>query len=126
MSVVLDASAVLAVLNKERGADQVVDTLADAVLLTVNYAEVVSKLVEQGLASGLACALVEGIGATVVDYDKTLAARTGELRAATRERGLSLADRACLALAERERAAAVTADKNWAGLELGIDVRLIR
>jgi PIN domain nuclease of toxin-antitoxin system len=62
----------------------------------------------------------------VVAYDLTLARRAGELRLPTRRFGLSVGDRACLALAERERLPAYTTDRTWAKLNLGIDIRLIR
>jgi ribonuclease VapC len=123
---VLDASAVLAVLNKEIGAELVVAALDDALLSTVNYAEVVSKLVERGVSQGEARAAVERIAIQVVDFDRPLADRTGGLRAETRHRGLSLADRACLALAEREGAPALTGDRKWLGAVSHIEVRLIR
>jgi ribonuclease VapC len=66
------------------------------------------------------------INLKVVDFDRALAERTGELRAATRHLGLSLADRACLALAEREGAPALTSDRSWVGAIDTVEVRAIR
>ena len=123
---VLDASALLAVLNGETGADIVVAHLDDAIISTVNYAEVISKLVERGASSEEADAALRILDVQTVDFDIALARRTGALRAPTRSRGLSLADRACLALAERESRLALTADRNWVGIVAGVDVRLIR
>jgi PIN domain nuclease of toxin-antitoxin system len=125
-SAVLDASAVLAVLNSEPGAEIVTAALNDAMILTVNYAEVVSILVARGTTVGQVGALMEQIGIEFINFDRALAERTGALRLMTRQLGLSLADRACLALAEREDAPALTADSAWVGLDIGVEVRLIR
>ena len=62
----------------------------------------------------------------VIPFDIDLARRAGELRAATRKAGLSFADHACLALAEREGLPAITADRRWAALDIGLDIHLIR
>jgi ribonuclease VapC len=123
---VLDASAVLAVLNAETGADIVISVLDDALISTVNYAEVVSKLVERGAPPGLAQTALLTIALVVVDFDRSLADRTGGLRANTKHRGLSLGDRACLALAEREKLPAFTGDQRWVDVVDDIDIRLIR
>ena len=125
-SAVLDSSAVLAVLNAEPGADLVIAALDDALLSTVNYAEVITKIVERGGTYKEAEAALQLITATVVDFDLALAQRTGALRTETLKRGLSLGDRACLSLAEREGLPAITGDRNWLGAVLSIEVRLIR
>jgi ribonuclease VapC len=125
-SAVLDSSAVLAVLNAEPGADVVIATLDDALLSTVNYAEVVTKIVERGGTYKEAEAALQLITATVVVFDIALAQRTGALRAETLKRGLSLGDRACLSLAEREGVPAITSDRNWLGAVSSVEVRLIR
>lgn len=123
---VLDSSAVLAVINAEAGADIVIEALVDASISAVNHAEVITKLVERGMPLDLAKTTVAAIGVEVVDFDINLADRTGDLRRQTMDLGLSLGDRACLALAERERAFALTGDKRWTRLTIGIDIRLIR
>jgi len=123
---VLDSSAILAVINAESGADRVIEVLGGALLSAVNHAEVITKLVERGIARELARATVLNIGVQVLDFGIDLADRTGELRRETRRLGLSLADRACLALAERERVPVLTADRKWAEVDLAIDIRLIR
>jgi len=125
-SAVLDSSAVLAVINAEPGAEYVIEMLDGALLSAVNHAEVVTKLVERGVTRDLARSTVLKIGVQVVEFGIDLADRTGELRRQTRHLGLSLADRACLALAESEGLPAVTADKKWASANLGIDIRIIR
>ena len=125
-SAVLDSSAILAVLNAEPGAKVVAAALNDALVSTVNYAEVVGKLVERGSSYALALSALTAIALNVEDFDLALAQRTGELRAGTRKRGLSLGDRACLSLAEREGIPAMTADRSWVGAVSGIQVQLFR
>jgi len=125
-SVVLDSSAILCILNDEPGAEFVDAMLDDAVVSTVNYAEVVTKLVERGSTAAQAQSALRSIALTTVDFDIPLARRTGTLRAETRKRGLSLGDRACLALAEREGVPAMTGDRNWVGAVSGIEIRLFR
>ena len=125
-SAVLDASALLAVLNAEPGAEIVVSVLGDAVVSAVNYAEVVSKLVERGADAAVAREAVASINVVVIAFDLALAERTGALRAQTRRLGLSLGDRACLALAEREGVPAITSDRSWVGAVSNIEVRSIR
>jgi len=123
---ILDASAVLAVIQGEPGAETVAEALQDALILAVNYAEVISKLVERGATFQQADAAVQNLAVPVVDFDLALARRTGALRSATRSRGLSLADRACLALGEREQVPVLTSDRRWAGVLPDVRVQLIR
>jgi ribonuclease VapC len=124
--VVLDSSAVLAVINAERGAARVIEVLDGALLSAVNHAEVMTKLIDRGVDRELARTTVLKIGVEIIDFGLDLADRTGELRRETRHLGLSLGDRACLALAESEGLPAMTADKKWAGANLGVDIRIIR
>lgn len=123
---VLDSSAVLAVLNAEPGAELVLTVLDDALVSTVNYAEVVAKLVERGTSYTEALAALQSIVLSTADFDIDLARRTGALRAETIKRGLSLGDRACLSLAEREGVPAITGDRSWVGAISGVEIRLIR
>ena len=125
-SAVLDLSAILAILNNEPGADAVEEMLDDALVSTVNYAEVVAKLVERGGTSAQAQSVLRSIALTTSNFDILLAQRTGALRAETEKRGLSLGDRACLALAEREGVPALTGDRNWVGAVSGIEICLFR
>lgn len=123
---VLDASAVLALLHEEAGADVVEDALGDAAISAVNWAEVAGFLSARGLPAAQLRAGVEALGISVVPFDATDADATGELLPSTRAAGLSLADRACLALAGRFEAPAITADRAWLDVDVGIDVRCIR
>jgi PIN domain nuclease of toxin-antitoxin system len=125
-SAVLDSSAILAVLNGEPGADAVMAIMEDALVSTVNFAEVVAKLVERGSTSTQAQSALQAIALTMVDFDTSLAHRTGTLRAETRKKGLSLGDRACLSLAERENVPAFTGDRSWAGAISSVEIRFIR
>jgi ribonuclease VapC len=123
---VLDASALLAFVNREPGAEKVTAVLGDAVISTVNFCEVVTKL---ALKSGLPHRVLSELtdhALKVVDFDRSLAEDTGLLAPVTRGRGLSLGDRACLALARREDAIALTADNAWRQVDLGIDIQFIR
>lgn len=125
-SAVLDASALLAHIGQEPGADSI-DELADEALMSaVNLAEVFAKLTEHGLSQREADMIVYRYRLAIVPFDEELARQTGALRPATRSLGLSLGDRACLALAQRERLPVLTADRSWAKLDLGIAIRMVR
>ena len=110
---VLDSSAVLAVLLEEAGADRVESVLPGALLSAVNLAEVISKLCERGMPADEVLIAVAALGVDIVPYDGEQARLTGELRPRTRAAGLSLGDRACLALARLRLLPAMTADAAW-------------
>lgn len=126
MRVVLDASAVLALLNREAGADVVQSHLADAALSVANAIEIGSKLVDGGMSREAAWEAIELLDIELIELDIELAGLATALRRDTRHKGLSLADRACLATAIREKATAVTADRAWAGLDLPCPIEVIR
>jgi PIN domain nuclease of toxin-antitoxin system len=92
----------------------------------VNLAEVFAKLAERGLSQREADMIVYRYRLEVVPFDEDLARQTGALRPATTSLGLSLGDRACLALAKRERLPILTVDRTWAKLDLGIPIKVIR
>lgn len=126
---VLDASAILALLLREPGAEAVTALLPGALLSAVNHAEVLSKLCDRGLPIEEALGAVRELNAELVPFDMDQAARTGALRPMTRRFGLSLGDRACLSLAIERRAVAVTTDRAWKGeveAATGATVLLIR
>lgn len=125
---VLDASAVLCAILVEPGSDRVEAVAKGAALSTVNYAEVISKLIERGREPDEAVADLAILDVVVVPFDHHLAEIAARLRPATRAAGLSLGDRCCLALAQRHGAVAVTADRAWGRLDaaLGIAVDLVR
>lgn len=126
IEIVADASAILALVFVERGRDHVAVTLPGAAISAVNLAEVMSKMLDKGLSPEQVRGQLNDLSLIVVDFDQDLALRTARLRAATRHRGLSLGDRACLALAIREKLPVITADTAWSDLDLGVEVVLIR
>ena len=124
---VLDASAVLALLGRERGQEEVEQAIAvGAAISTVNIAEVVSKLSDAGMPETVISQVLDLLGLEIVDFNQTLAHQTGMLRSHTKPMGLSLGDRACLALARVRNVPALTTDRVWEKLQLDITVRLIR
>ena len=123
---VLDASAVLAVLNGEPGEKKVIPLLTESAVSSVNLTEVGAKLLEAGMeeASAQIAVSVLGIG-EIVDFTEDSAWEAALLRPLTKPYGLSLGDRACLALARKLNVPAVTADKEWSKFKL-CKVTLIR
>ena len=125
--IVLDASAVLAVLNGEPGADTLTPAmLSAATSSTVNLAEVQGKLVSLGLAPSDAWEATLSPIRVATAFTAEHAESAGNLITKTRPLGLSLGDRACLALGIALRAPVYTADKSWKKLKLGVPIHLIR
>jgi PIN domain nuclease of toxin-antitoxin system len=123
---VLDASAILALLNDESGAGMVQELLPVAVVSAVNYAEVVTRLSLLGMPENEIRQALHFLGLTIIPFDEDLAFRTGALAPVTMQSGLSLGDRACLALAHKTGYSAVTSDKGWQDLNVEVDVKVIR
>ncbi|BDG30120.1 type II toxin-antitoxin system VapC family toxin [Thermus thermophilus] len=132
MTAVLDASALLALLKGEPGAERVAEVLErGAYLSAVNLAEVLSKLADWGEDPAEAQARMEGVGllgaaVEVLPFTGEDALEVARLRALTRAYGLSFGDRACLALARRLGLPALTAERAWAELDLGIPVEVLQ
>lgn len=126
MSVVLDASAILALLLREPGSETVSAVAASAVISSVNAAEVYSKATEKGVDVVQARRLLAGLGLRIASFDDDHAYLAGILRHDTRKHGLSLGDRACLATAMLERLPVLTADRAWLHLGLAIEITAIR
>ena len=124
--VVLDASALLALLRSEPGHERVGAVIERAVIGAVNLAEVVSKLIREGVPVDVIRQWLGALEVQIKPFDQELAYATGALLPATRSKGLSLGDRACLALARQLEAAVLTTDRAWAGLEVGVEVDVIR
>ena len=123
---VLDASALLALLNGEAGANRVAELLPRARIGSVNFSETIAKLIERGVVDFKIEAILHEFDRMVVPFDVVQATVAGKLRATTRAAGLSLGDRACLALALHSGATAVTADRAWSRIELGVTIELVR
>ena len=126
MSEVLDASAILAVVQSETGAEVVLEAIPDGVISVVNISEVVAKLTDRGYRDDAIRKELRELNLAVKDFDEDQAYAAGMLRPLTRDRGLSLGDRACIALGIRLGLVVLTADRSWAGLDVGVDVRLVR
>jgi ribonuclease VapC len=126
--VVLDASAVLALLFEEPGAEVVRAQLRSGVIGAANLAEVLAKLSDHGLPAVEAARAVTILGLEVAPMTEAQAGRSAELRPMTRGVGLSLGDRACLALAAELGAPALTADRGWDAVAgaAGVSVQVIR
>jgi PIN domain nuclease of toxin-antitoxin system len=122
--VVLDASAVLALLQEETGADEVERALDGALMSCVNLSEVLQKAEQYAVETeGLEHDL-EALGIEFRNFDLPMARPTAALWSAGS--GLSLGDRACLALAEATNSSALTTDSRWADVPRRADVRVIR
>jgi ribonuclease VapC len=122
---VLDASAVLTVLNQETGKERVEAILGQAAVSTVNVAETIGKLMDAGMNDANARASLELLHLEVVDFDVEMACLAGSLKSSTKKLGLSLGDRCCLALGAIRGNTVVTADRSWAKLKLGIEVEVL-
>lgn len=124
--VVLDASALMAMMRGETGGDRVTDCMDRAVISSVNLAEVQTKLVDAGMGDQDAWRHIDEAGCISVPFDDEQARLAGSLVRITRPFGLSLGDRACLALAINRKATVYTTDRIWKKLSLGIEIEAIR
>jgi PIN domain nuclease of toxin-antitoxin system len=123
---VLDASAILALLNDEPGSEKVSKVLPGAAVSAVNLSEVVAKLSELGMPEAEIREALVGLALTIHPFNETMACTAGRLRPATKKLGLSLGDRACLALGIHVSLPVLTTDHGWKELELPTRVVLIR
>ncbi|HEV2363895.1 MAG TPA: type II toxin-antitoxin system VapC family toxin [Caulobacteraceae bacterium] len=123
---VLDASALLCLLFREIGAERVAAVIPGARVSTVNWAEVVAKLVDRGADGERVRSRLQQLPIELVDFDRARAERAGLLHAPTRALGLSLGDRACLALAAELGAVAMTTDRAWAAFDPRIEIEVVR
>ena len=126
MNLVVDASALLAVLLDEPGGEVVIPRLRGAIISTVNVAECFERAVDKGASAQAVRHLLINLEMDIVAFDLTQAASAADLKPLTRHIGASLGDRACLALALCRQTPVLTADRRWSELDIGIDIRLIR
>lgn len=125
---VLDASALIAMLKQEKGAAKVSKAIASARMSAVNYAEVVSHFAFLGMPPAAIDAMLDPLPITIVPADHATSRIAGRLRAVTASAGLSLGDRYCLALAQRDGLPAWTGDAQWnlVASDAGVKVVQIR
>lgn len=126
MTIVLDASATLAVLFEEPGADVVLASSRGAIISAVNLDEVLHKCERRNIPAVDAEGILAKLLITVVPFDHVQARASARLHPDLHRRGISFADRACLALAEVAGGTILSADSDWTELDLPIDIRLIR
>lgn len=128
MACVLDASAVLCLLFSEKGAEEVEARLGDASMSTVNYTEVLSKLIDRGLGAEEAIQDLSDLDIAIVPTGQEVAEEAARLRSVSKGAGLSLGDRFCLALAKSLGVSAVTTDRAWKDIAktAGVRVELVR
>ncbi|MGE0367166.1 MAG: PIN domain-containing protein [Phycisphaerales bacterium] len=123
---VLDASAILAFLRREPGAEVVRPFLRGGRLSSVNYAEVLARAADIGIPVETTESIMNDLGVRRVHFDDAQARVTASLRPLTKTLGLSLADRACLALATLTGLPVLTSDAIWKNANVNVEVRLIR
>jgi ribonuclease VapC len=124
---VLDASALMALINQEAGSDKLTPQIMSiATTSTVNLAEVHGKLVQRGFTPRDAWNAASGTIQEAIEFTSEQARTAGDLVFQTRALGLSLGDRACLALGIALRAPVYTADRLWKNLDVGIRIHVIR
>jgi ribonuclease VapC len=123
---VLDASALLAFLNDEPGAEEVGQLLPSSVISAINISEVISKLIDAQMPEDDLNLVLSYVNCQVYPFELDDAWYTAKLRNLTKHKGLSLGDRACLGLACKLGIPAVTADKAWQNLKIDVPIKLIR
>jgi ribonuclease VapC len=126
-SVVFDASAILALLRDEPGADIVTGHIGDGLISAVNLHEVIKELLRRGVSFDVALAMLDALHLDVRAHGRDEAAAAASLYPATKQHGSGLGDRSCMALAIAEGVPALSADRDWAKIELtGLEVQLVR
>jgi ribonuclease VapC len=126
MSVVHDASSLLALAFREPGAAVVRQALRDSLISSVNWSEFTQKVQQRGGNTTPLASILEKLGLTIVPFTTSTAELAASLYPQTKPLGLSLGDRACLALGLETSLEVYTADKTWATLALAVPIRVIR
>lgn len=126
MKIVLDASAVLAVLQAEKGQEVVLPHLRGGIISAVNYSEILKKAAENGGDMDRTRLFLEAFTLQIIPFDQRQAVEAARLWPVARRFGWSLADRACLALGQSQSAQVLTADTRMSHAELSVEVQLIR
>lgn len=126
MNPVLDASALLAYLHREPGWEIVQPVIGESCICAVNWCEVAQKTKQKGMAVEKARSLLEELGLAITPFSTEQAERAAHLWNESRQHGLSLADRACLALAIEQKSPVLTTDQVWSKLDLDVEIRILR
>lgn len=124
--VVLDASALLAFLNQEKGSEIIAQYLDRSAMSSINLSEVIAKLVERNIPEDVIRELFSQLKIDIISVDQEQAVIAGFLRSQTRSAGLSLGDRICLALGLQLNLPVLTTDRAWEKVSLSIEIRIIR
>lgn len=124
--VVVDASAVLALLNQETGSEEILELIDNAAISSVNLSEVIAKLAEAGIPEEEIRQILLHLNLEVILFNEEQALRAGMMRPATKAIGLSFGDRACLALGIILNQPVITTDRLWSNLNLGLEIRVVR
>ena len=124
--VVVDASAILALLNQETGSEEVLRFIGKAAISTVNLSEVIAKLADAGIPEEDIRQILSNLNLEVIDFNEEQALKAGMLRPITKSIGLSFGDRACLALGVILNQPVLTTDRLWVSINVGVEVRLLR
>ena len=123
---ILDASALIAFLRNEPGAAKVAKVLDKSCISAVNLAETCSKMIEYGKELEAVTFQIERLQIPVVPFDGEQAKNVASLWKRTRDVGMSLGDRACLALALKTSLPAFTTEREWSKCSLGVKVVKVR
>jgi PIN domain nuclease of toxin-antitoxin system len=124
--IVLDTSALVALLRREPGHEVVASHWATACISAVNLSETLARIAREGIEPRAIKQQLDDLGLGVIDFDPAQAVTAGEIREHARGYGVGLADCCCLALALHMALPVLTADRPWLRLGLGIQVTLIR
>ena len=124
-AIVFDSSVVIAILKQSRGFKSAEKTLSDALISTINLAEVATYLARNSVPSDTIQEVLASFPIQVIPFEETLAIQTGCLYPSCKHLGLSLGDRACLALAISRKLPVLTADQVWSKLDLGIPIQVL-
>lgn len=125
MKKVVDASVVLAVCHQEEGSDQAREAIRHGVISTVNLSEVYEKAIKFGRLP-IADAIVQTAALDIIEFNELHALEAAKFAEQARKKGISFADRACLALGMCTSLPVVTGDRKWLEIDLGIKVELFR
>lgn len=124
--IVIDASAILALLKMEEGHEKVAEKLDDAIISSVNFSEVITVIARNGFGTEEVIQSLKNTFLHIVEFNTEQAIIAATIDKTTKKYGLSFGDRACLALAKHNKLPVMTSDKIWKKLDLGVEVQLIR